>query len=304
MMKWIEARVDFTAVDGMLCTDLVADLFYDMGLHGVLLDEPMQPDDQRQTAAGSPASGRRAVIGFIPVTAGSRKRCEVLQRRLGQLEFATRLALREIDDQNWSRLWKTHFKPLEVCPGLVVKPSWEPYSAEAGEIVIEIDPGMAFGTGHHPTTLLCLRMIRTYLRSGDTLLDVGTGSGILAIAAAKSGSGSVFAVDSDETAIAAAVENRRRNRIASDKLFFVCGSLTEPLRGRFHTVVANILPAEILTLFGQLDSMLHPGGIFIASGIPEQKADAIIGKASSPSAETVAVHYLDGWSAFAVRRSQ
>ena len=300
-MKWIEARVSYSAVGGLLCADLVANLFYEMGLHGVLLDEPGQLPQPTEADGDRPADGSHAVIGYIPAAAGSRRRCEELNRRLQQLEFPTRLAMREIDDQNWAQLWKSHFKPLTVCPGLIIAPSWENITAGPGETVIEIDPGLAFGTGHHPTTLLCLQLIRTYLQAGDSLLDIGTGTGILAIAAVKSGSSRVVAVDSDESAIAVAKENRRRNRIGSDRLLLLCGSLTAPVTGNFDVVVANIVPPAVRQIIERLDRVLRPGGMFIASGIPDEKIDAVIRKAESRLVESLAVPSLDGWSAFAGR---
>jgi ribosomal protein L11 methyltransferase len=303
-MKWIEARVNYAASEGLLCTDLVADLFYEMGLHGVLLEEPGLISDSKGAPEGRPAGDSRAVIGYIPVTAGSRQRCERLRRRLGQLEFPTRLVMRMIDDQDWGQLWKSHFKPLKVCPGLIVAPSWEKIPAVGDETVIEIDPGLAFGTGHHPTTVLCLQLVRAYLQTGDTLLDVGTGTGILAIAAVKSGSGKVIAIDSDETAVAVARENRRHNRIGPERLLLLCGNLAEPVRGRFNAVVANILPHVILELIGRLDRVVEPGGLFIASGIPDDQAEAVLRKAQRRSLEIVAVKSLDGWTAFAGRHAK
>lgn len=297
-MKWIEARVNYAAGDGTLGAELIADLFYDMGLHGVLLDEPGPPTGTSDSLSGT---GFPAVIGYIPATAGSRERCEKLRHRLRQLAFPTRLEVRVIDDQDWSQSWKSHFKPLRVCPGLVVAPSWEKKSAQMGETVIEIDPGMAFGTGHHPTTVLCLQLIRRYLNSGDTLLDVGTGTGILAICAVKSGSGRVLAVDSDEAAVMVAAENRRRNRIAADSLLLLCGHLATPVKGRFNAVVANILPHIIVELAGQLERVLEPGGVFIASGIPDEKTDELVRAVENRSIETIALRSLDGWTAFAGR---
>jgi ribosomal protein L11 methyltransferase len=144
-------------------------------------------------------------------------------------------------------------------------------------------------------------LIRKYLQNGDTLLDLGTGTGILAITAVKSGSGAVVAVDSDETAIAVAKENRRRNRIEAKHLGLLCGDLIEPVKGHFHLVVANILPHVILELLDQLDRVLVPGGVFIASGIPDEKAGAVIAEATSRSIETALVQSLDGWTAFVGR---
>jgi ribosomal protein L11 methyltransferase len=295
-MKWIEARVDYTASGGLLCADVIADLFYDMGLKGVLLDQPDMRFDPDGSSARQPA-----VIGYLPDSDTSRRHCETLRQRLRHMRFPAELAMRVIDDQDWEQVWKSHFTPVTVCPGLIITPSWEKNPAGEAETIVEIDPGMAFGTGHHPTTLLCLQMIRKYLQNGDTLLDVGTGTGILAITAVKSGSGAVVAVDSDETAIAVAQENRRRNRIGANQLGLLCGDLVEPVKGHFHLVVANILPHVILELLDQLDRVLIPGGVFIASGIPDEKAEAVIAEATGRSMETALVQSLDGWTAFVGR---
>jgi ribosomal protein L11 methyltransferase len=118
-----------------------------------------------------------------------------------------------IDEQDWAEAWKAYFWPEKITDLIVVKPSWREYPAEPQEIVLEIDPGMAFGTGTHPTTSLCIRMIQTHLKPGDAFLDVGTGSGILMIAAAKLGAGTVCGVDNDEVAVTVAEKNLLANHI-------------------------------------------------------------------------------------------
>lgn len=294
--QWIEARVEYAA--GPLHAELVADLFYDMGLHGVLLEGP----DRAAGSVGLRATvGPHAVIGYIPFTADSGKRCARLRKRLQRLSFPTRLATRLIDDRDWAQYWKSHFKPMKIAPDLIIKPTWEKYRSREGEIVIEIDPGMAFGTGHHPTTILCLQLIRRHLKPGDTLLDVGTGTGILAICAVNSGSSRAVAVDSDQTAIAVANENRGRNRIAPDRLLLLCGDLTEPVKARFNVVVANILPHVVMELVDRLERVIEQGGIFIASGIPDEKSDTVIRKTRGRSIKIVEVQSRDGWTAFAGR---
>ena len=129
-MKWIKAKVFYTAVGDLLCADIVANLFYEMGLHGVLLDEPILFSDQGEPAHGRQAAGACSVTGYIPENKGGRDRCQKLRRRLEQLDFPARLAVEVVGDQDWNRVWKAHFKPLHVSPGLVVKPSWEKYTVD------------------------------------------------------------------------------------------------------------------------------------------------------------------------------
>ena len=198
-MKWIEAKVLFEFENSDLAVEVISNLFYESGFRGVLIEDPdLQPPDG--WGAGAVNRPRQpAVIGFLPLSQKSRDRCEHLYAKLRRLEdshgIITQLALREIDEEDWAQSWKAFFKPVRVCSRIVVKPSWEDFVPEPLDIVIDIDPGMAFGTGSHPTTVLSLALINTYLQAGDSFLDVGVGSGILAIAAAKLGAKTIWGVD-------------------------------------------------------------------------------------------------------------
>jgi ribosomal protein L11 methyltransferase len=207
-MKWIAATVTFDSPDRGLATDLVADLFYSLGLKGVVVNDPdIDPgQDWGENAIRPPETP--GVTGYFADTPGAADRCRALERAVQRLErtggFNARVEYARIDEQDWAEAWKEHFWPEKITETIVVKPSWREYSAEPGDIVLEIDPGMAFGTGTHPTTALCIRMIQSHLNAGDAFLDVGTGSGILMIAAAKLGAGSVYGVDNDEVAVTVA----------------------------------------------------------------------------------------------------
>ena len=212
-----------------------------------------------------------------------------------------RLKYREIDEEDWAESWKVFFKPFQVSRDLIIKPSWESVSTEPGTMVIDIDPGMAFGTGTHPTTVLCLRLIRRFMIEGGALLDVGTGSGILAIAAAKYGAGSIVAVDTDAAALEIAAENLVRNGIEPECCRTVLSHLVDGVTGCFDIVVANILTDVILELLVDLHRVLEPGGIFICSGIIARHRERVIQAMLKRHHVILAVEERDGWVGFATK---
>jgi ribosomal protein L11 methyltransferase len=172
-----------------------------------------------------------------------------------------------IDEEDWGSTWKIHFKPFAIVPGLVIAPTWEDYRATPGEAVITMDPGMAFGTGHHATTCLSLEFLRRSLTAGSTLrvLDVGTGTGILGMAAILFGAAAVLGVDNDPDAVAAAADNVRRNSL-EDRMRVSLAPIAT-LTGPYEIVVANIVHDALVDLADELTRLTGAGGILILSGI-------------------------------------
>ena len=222
--------------------------------------------------------------------------------RLAHIEVGVKLAasvgdlgeldIRELDDsEDWRNNWKQHFTLLKVGKNLVVKPSWVDYEPVEGDVVIDLDPGLAFGTGYHPTTHACLEALEQLVTPGCTVLDVGTGSGILTIAAAKLGAGHITAVDIDGHAVRAARKNFKRTRIM-DRVNAETGSIPgAATRGRTYDVaVANISARGIRIVSPGVPELLSPGGVFVASGIiVDQHEDAVaaISEAGMSVGETV-----------------
>lgn len=302
-MKWIEARVLFEFENTELAVDLISNLFYELGFRGVLIEDPdLQPPDGWGTAAAD-RPRQHAVVGFLPLSRKSRKRCEQLQRQLRGIETShrviTQFAARKIDEEDWAQSWKAFFKPLRVCSRILIKPSWEDVDADPQDLVINIDPGMAFGTGSHPTTVLSLSLMNTYLQAGNSFLDIGVGSGILAIAAAKLGAKHIRGVDNDETAVAVAAQNLLRNRIEPERYRLTYGHLTDDVEGRFDIVAANILAEVILELLPGLERILKPEGIFICSGVIEARGDEVISAMQKNRFEILEALTQEGWLAIA-----
>jgi len=175
---------------------------------------------------------------------------------------------------DWQKEWKKFFHTMKIGSRTVIKPVWEEYSPQEGEVVINIDPGMAFGTGDHATTAMCLRALERYLQSGAKVADIGTGSGILAIAAALLGAKSVDAVENDVRSLTFAEENVVLNKL-SDSIKLSEGDLGNNLAGDYDLVIANIVTDVILRFLPQAAKLLRPGGILITSGIIDSRSQEV-----------------------------
>lgn len=202
----------------------------------------------------------RGVVGYLPID----DRLEGSLLRLRQAAERPITLRRRVAEEDWAHAWKQYFKPQRIGKRFVVKPSWEPLSPAHTELVVEIDPGMAFGTGLHATTRLCLAALEELVRPGDRVSDVGTGSGILAVGAALLGASRVDATDNDPLAVRIAKENVERNQVSA--IVDVAVDETPPVGPR-DVVVANILPDVILSMADALVASLKPGGVLITSGI-------------------------------------
>ncbi len=286
-MKWIEAKVFFEPDREGLAADLITDIFLQLGARGVVIDDPDLTPSEAWAEDAVSRPDRHAVGAYFPVDSRLKRRRARLEDRLRRLTtsrgIAWQTAYRRIDEQDWAESWKSYFWPQRISERLVIKPTWRDFAAGPRDIVLEIDPGMAFGTGTHPTTALCLRMIEKHLRAGRCLLDVGTGSGILMVAAARMGAAYTVGVDSDLLAVETARRNLLQNRIPGDRFALLAGSLATPFAGRaqFDLVVANILSEVILRLLDDVGRLLAPGGCFICSGIIEDHREAVVAKMGS-----------------------
>ena len=229
-------------------------------------------------------------------------------------DFAFRApAVGYLKEEDWANNWKVHFKPSHIGTRLVIKPTWEEYAAQEGEIIIELDPGMAFGTGTHPTTRLCLESLeRIFYREPPfdadrqgvpaDILDVGTGSGVLAVAAVKMGAGRVLGVDIDPGAVEVARQNLEQNR-ADNAARVSCEPLAE-IAGTFDIVLANILAEELVRLAGELVGKLRTGGVLILSGILTEKEELVTAGFSPFPLALMEITREAEWSCLAYRRER
>ncbi|WP_340030917.1 50S ribosomal protein L11 methyltransferase [Paenibacillus sp. FSL K6-1122] len=225
----------------------------------------------------------------------------------GEVRYETRT----VDEDDWATAWKQYFKPVRVSERLTIKPTWEEYTPESpDEKIIELDPGMAFGTGTHPTTSLCLRTLETVIQGGEEVIDVGTGSGILAIGAIKLGAKHVLALDLDPVAVISARENVELNgleqqiTVKESDLLSVLGSQDPALGVQLpvKVVVANILAEIILLFVDDVYNALESGGTYIVSGIWKNKEQVVHDALVASGFEVSAIHRDEDWLAFVARR--
>ena len=203
---------------------------------------------------------------------------EVGVKLVSAIEQLGELHIRELaDDEDWISAWKSHFSLLKLGHNLVIRPSWIEYQPQPEEVVIDIDPGMAFGTGYHPSTYTCLEAMEELVRPGASVLDLGTGSGILTIAAVKLGAAHVVALDTDPQAIQAARQNFRRTRTAP-QVTLDQGTLPHPQAtpGNFDLIVANISARAICDRAQFIVPSLRRGGVFVASGMMRDQQNEVL----------------------------
>ena len=304
-MQWIEAKVTFAGDAQGLIVDLIADAFYSLDAKGVVVDDPLLEPVESWAPDAVARPQQPAVTGYLPADDRLEGRRQDLEQRLARLAgrqgFAYSIAYHAVEEEDWAESWKEFFWPQEITGRIVVKPTWREYAAEPGQLIIEIDPGMAFGTGTHPTTALCVQLLEKHLQAGRTVLDVGTGSGILLIAAAKLGAGHLTGTDLDPMAVEVARKNLLQNRISPSAFELICGHLTEDIHRCFDVVVANILADVIIDLMKQGVPVTRPGGVFICSGIIEAYHARVAAKMAACGFDIVDVLKEGDWVALVGR---
>lgn len=275
-MNWkeISIKVNRTAVEA------VAEVLVDCGAGGVVIEDPFLVqeciDENQWDAFEFPDEFLQRdfvrVIAYFPCDHGLDKRVYTVRDRLDMLSRETLpglimdIGFGEVKEEDWANSWKEYYKPVRVGSRVVIRPTWEEYAPEAGDLVIELDPGMAFGTGTHPTTVMCVEFMERIIKVGETVFDIGTGSGILAITAARLGAGEVLAVDIDEVATQSALSNVLLNRV-QDIVRVETGNLLDRVSGQADTVVANIVADVIIRAAPEVSRAVKKGGSFLASGI-------------------------------------
>ena len=304
-MKWVETKIIFESSEPITASDLISEIFYDFGLQGVIIESPDTDTGIDWAEHDITFPEKNAVIGFFPKNDQLPERCRMLEHQLATLKQAVHMTYQvvyhDIDEQDWAESWKQYFFTEKITDTIVIKPSWRKYTPKPNEIILEIDPGMAFGTGTHPTTRMCIELIEKYIRPEDTFLDIGTGSGILMIAAAKLGAKSMMAIDNDEVAVSVAKQNLLKNNIFPEKFDIQTGNLVSNVSSHFSLVTANILSEIIVHLLDDIYSVLGRNSIFICSGIIESKREVVEEKLLAKGFEIIDVRIKEEWVAIAAK---
>lgn len=289
-MKWKK----FTLTTTTEAVDLVSSMLDDIGIEGIEIEDNI-PLTEKETKGMfidilpelPPDEGVARVSFYLDEGTEVEEMLGKVEEGLEELSLFTDLGARtitasETEDKDWINNWKQYFKPFTV-DDILIKPTWETVPEEhRDKLLVQIDPGTAFGTGMHETTQLCIRQLKKWVNEDTLLLDVGTGSGILGITALKLGAEEVWGTDLDENAITAVGGNLEANNISIDRFHVLQGNIIDdPLvkdwagYGKYDVVVANILADVIIKLVDEAPAHLKQGGVFITSGIIDMKEEAV-----------------------------
>lgn len=311
-MSWYEVKIKTSE----MAIEAVSNILCEAGAGGVMILDPNDPDfhnqDQGKWDYYDPQNIKLdfegvLVTGYIEKEDITESILEIEQRiselggfgldaGLGEVSYST------VNPQDWENEWKKYFKPFRLGDHMVVKPSWETFEEKEGDIIIEIDPGNAFGSGTHETTSMCIEMIEKYMKSTDTVIDVGCGSGILSIAAGLLGAKEVIAVDIDENAVRTAKENLAHNGLEAVSSVRH-GDLVSVISERGDLVVANIIAEIIVMLVDDIDKVLKPNAYFIASGIILSRISMVTDKLRESGFEVLEVIEKGEWAVVVSKKS-
>jgi ribosomal protein L11 methyltransferase len=310
-MKWMEVSILTTHE----AQEAVSEILHRAGAAGVVIEDSNESVNVHEDHYGElyeldeadfPEEGVR-VKGYFPLeTSDPDMILAIREEVMGLIEFgldpgAGEILMEERDEEEWANAWKQYYHPVKISQRITVCPTWETYEPGPGEEVIFLDPGMAFGTGTHATTALCLRLLEKHMCPGDTVIDVGCGSGILSIAAVKLGAARVLALDLDPVAVEVSRENIHVND-AAHAVQVRQNDLLQGVDGTYDLIVSNILAEIILKFVADAHRLLKTGGSFIVSGIIQEKApqvrEALLAQGFSVTDEWTE----QDWVAFAAKK--
>lgn len=307
-MNWTEVTIKTTTE----AVEAISNILMEERCGGVMIEDPkdflfqkkneLDWDYVEEEVFNKSCQDGVLIKTYIPEERNVLELIETVKARISQLpSFGLDIgegsvSLSNVHESDWANEWKKYYKPTKIGKKIVVKPSWEDYEKQEGDLIIELDPGMAFGTGTHETTSMCIRELENYVDETKTVFDIGCGSGILAIAAAKLGAKEVVGGDLDEVAVKVSKENCEINHV-SDQVVVKHGSLLEVVDSKADVIVANIIADIIKILAKDINKFLKEDGVFIASGIILAKIDEVCQALEENGFEIVKVERLGEWSA-------
>lgn len=326
-MEWTKITID-TTVEAV---DIISAFLDEHGVEGIEICDhvPLTEDEKQEMYVDIPLidgldDGTAQVSCYVDEsfdldTLRADIACELTRLEAFFPVGTKQITIGHTEDKDWMNNWKQFFKPFRLYDNIVIKPTWETVEdLKDDDMVVEIDPGIAFGTGSHETTKLCIGQLKKYLKPGDTVFDVGCGSGILSIISAMLGAGFVHGMDIDEIAVRASIENAELNKLGADQIKFSCGNLLEDnyigkgttfeldknaIKGMQHMtadmqydiVVANILADVIIPLSGVVRPFMKENGLFITSGIIADKEADVVAAMKENGFDIVDVVQMNDW---------
>jgi len=311
-VKWTELSILTTNE----AVEAISNIYHEAGASGVVIEDSTEIEKERIDQFGEiydldpndfPKSGV-IVKAYLPVSSFLAETVEEIKLAIANLKnFDINLgenifSMSEVHEEDWATAWKQYYHPVKISERFTIVPTWEEYTpVNTDELIIELDPGMAFGTGTHPTTVMCLQALEKVVNQGDSVIDVGTGSGVLAIAAAMLGAQKVHALDLDPVAVKSAYENIVHNKVQHITEVHQ-GNLLDTVTGQADVVVANILAEIIMTFTDDAFSIVKPGGLYVTSGIINAKKDDVKSALVASGFIIEEVLMMEDWVAIIARR--
>ena len=287
-----------TAIMSMLSNNLMIEDYSDIDLktcYGDLIDESILKADK--TVA--------SVSVFLPCEKNYNEAVDFIRGRCTDEGISAKIEVVGVNEEDWANSWKEYYKPLHIGNKIVIVPAWERYEKKEGEVIVTMDPGMAFGTGTHETTRLVIDLLERYTEKGATVLDVGTGSGILAICASKLGAGACYAYDIDPVAVRVAKDNVESN--ACENIVCEQSDLLKSvwrLAGGYDLITANIVADIIIRMTPDVGQLMHDNTVLLASGIISERAHDVIECFEAHGFAIVERAEDNGWCALAVKKAK
>lgn len=304
-MKVLEAKVIYDSDNIEKYKKIISDIFYNFGVNGLKIEEPILNKDPLNFYKDEKKFllSENSVSAYFPLNIYSEKRKIVLEQTFAEKfseddEIIYSLNFYEYDEDDYQNSWKKYLFVEKVSEKFVVKPTWREYDKKNEELVIELDPGRAFGTGSHPTTSLLLSLMEKENFKDKSVIDIGTGSGILMIAASLLGATKIYGTDIDEFSIEVAEENLKLNKINMENIKILKGNLLEVLNDeKFDIVLCNILADVLIKLLDEIKYILKTDSKIMFSGIIKDKLDDVLRKAEDVGLESVEIKELEEWRA-------
>jgi ribosomal protein L11 methyltransferase len=312
-MKWSEISIHTTHE----AVEAISNILHEAGAGGVVIEDPNDLIKERDASFGEvyelnpddyPEEGV-IIKAYLPVNSFLGETVEAIKQAINNLLLydidigKNKITISEVNEEEWATAWKKYYNPVKISEKFTIVPTWETYEpVSSDELIIELDPGMAFGTGTHPTTVMCIQALEKYMKPGDTVIDVGTGSGILSIAAAMLGAKSVRALDLDPVAVDSARLNVKLNKV-QHIVTVSQNNLLDHIEEQANVIVANILAEIILRFVDDTYRLLEKNGYFITSGIIQAKKQEVkegLMKAGFAIEETLV---MEDWIAFIARKA-
>ncbi len=305
-MKWVEVRINTTTE----AEEIVCSIMYDLGVTGLAIEDPndilafqqteenwdfIDPDLINQDYEGV------TIKAYFPESEDITDKLDMARDRIERIPLREtgkslgQVTVSEVYEKDWSETWKKYYKPVRIGKRIVIKPTWEEYEKEDEDIVIELDPGMAFGTGTHETTILCIEALEKYMNEGALVYDVGCGSGILSVVAARLGARKVIGIDIDELCVKVSKENISINGV-EDLVEVRKGNLLDSVNEKADIIVSNIIAEVIINMVPDLKAYINDDGIFIASGIITEKLSSVMDALRNNGFNIVEEKIMNDWA--------